>query len=128
LQDRIHFAGFRDDIPALLQASDAFCLPSLSEGLPYALLEAGSYRLPLLVTRVGGMAELLTHKQTAFLAPPADPLALAEGLRWLIDHPQETSVLGQAAFDLIRQRFNPEKMIAQTLAVYEHMAVPERGT
>ena len=80
LKNHIHFAGFRDDIAALLAGSDAFCLPSLSEGLPYALLEAGATRLPILARRVGGMAELLTHHENAYLIPPMDSIALAEGL------------------------------------------------
>jgi glycosyltransferase involved in cell wall biosynthesis len=119
LEERVHFAGFRDDIPALLGASDAFCLPSLSEGLPYALLEACAQRLPLLVTQVGGMAELLTHKRTAYLAPPAKPEALADGLAWLVEHPQAAASMGQAAFDHVRQCFSPEDMVARTLKVYQ---------
>jgi glycosyltransferase involved in cell wall biosynthesis len=118
LHNQVRLAGFRDDIPALLGASDAFCLPSLSEGLPYALLEACAHRLPLLVTKVGGMAELLTHKHTAFLVPPSDPASLAEGLCWLIDHPQEAAAMGQTAFEWLQQHFNPDEMIAKTLAVY----------
>jgi glycosyltransferase involved in cell wall biosynthesis len=118
LQDRIQFTGFRDDIPAFLNAGDAFCLPSLSEGLPYALLEACAHGLPLLVTRVGGMAALLTHCQTAYLAPPSDSSALAEGLRWLMDHPQEAAAMGRAGYNLVRQKFNLDEMIAKTLAVY----------
>ncbi len=118
LRDRIHFTGFRDDIPALLDASDAFCLPSLSEGLPYSLLEACGRRLPLLVTQVGGMATLLTHRQTAYLVPPSNPAALAEGLDWLMDHPKEAGALGQAGYDLVCQKFNLDEMIAKTLAVY----------
>ena len=118
LEHRVHLAGFRDDVPALLCASDAFCLPSLSEGLPYALLEACAHRLPLLVTRVGGMAELLTHQHTAFLVPPLDPEALARGLCWLIDHPRKAAAMGRAAFEEVQQRFSPDEMIAKTLAVY----------
>jgi glycosyltransferase involved in cell wall biosynthesis len=119
LQGRIHFTGFRDDISALLKVSDAFCLPSLSEGLPYALLEACAHRLPLLVTEVGGMAELLTHKHTAFLVPPSDPGALTDGINWLIERPEEGARMGQAAFELVQQRHSLDNMIAKTLAVYQ---------
>lgn len=118
LGNTVHFAGFREDIPALLRTSDAFCLPSLSEGLPYALLEACAQRLPVLVTGVGGMAKLLNHKQTGYLVPSADPAALAAGLCWLIDHPDDAAVLGQAAFRLLQQKFSPVEMIDRTLAVY----------
>jgi glycosyltransferase involved in cell wall biosynthesis len=117
LNDRIHFAGFRDDITALLAGSDAFCLPSLSEGLPYALLEACAAELPVLASRVGGMAEVLTHKETAYLVPPADAGALADGLRWLLNDPQ-AAALGQQARAWAQQNFNQEDMIKHTLAVY----------
>lgn len=119
LHSQTHLAGFRDDIPALLDASDLFCLPSLSEGLPYALLEACAHRLPLLATKVGGMADFLVHKQTAYLTPPADPKALAEGLGWLMDHPREAAAMGQAAFDDVRKRFDLDEMLRKTLAVYQ---------
>ncbi len=118
LGKRVHLTGFRDDIPALLSASDAFCLPSLSEGLPYALLEACGQQLPLLVTAVGGMAEFLIHRQTAYLTPPSNPPALADGLRWLLSHPQQATAMGQAAFDDVRRRFNPVDMLEKTLTVY----------
>jgi glycosyltransferase involved in cell wall biosynthesis len=118
LGKRVHLTGFRDDIPALLSASDAFCLPSLSEGLPYALLEACGQQLPLLVTAVGGMAEFLVHRQTAYLTPPSNPPALADGLRWLLAHPQQATAMGQAAFDDVRRRFNPVDMLEKTLTVY----------
>ncbi len=118
LQNRVHFMGFCDDIPALLRASDAFCLPSLSEALPYAVLEACACRLPLLVTKVGGMAAALTHHQTAYLVPPSDPNALIEGLGWLMDHPQEAAALGQAGYNLVREKYSLDLMIAKTLALY----------
>ncbi len=118
LGNKVHLTGFRDDIPALLSLSNAFCLPSLSEGLPFALLEACGHRLPLLVSQVGGMAEFLTHKHTAYLVPPSEAEALAEGLCWLVDHPEKAAVMEQAAFDYVQQRFNPDEMISKTLAVY----------
>jgi len=118
LEKVVHFAGFRDDISDLLNASDIFCLPSLSEGLPYALLEAAGAKLPMLVSEVGGMAELLTHRENAYLVPPSAVNALADGLAWMIDHPKERVAMGQAAFDLTQEKFSPERMIAETLAVY----------
>lgn len=118
LQEVVHLVGFRNDIPELLARSNLFCLPSLSEGLPYALLEASALKLPFLVSAVGGMAELLTHQETAYLVPPSDPQALAAGLRWIMDHPEETEGLRRAAHEMIQAKFSPTKMINQTLAVY----------
>ncbi len=119
LQETVHLAGFRRDIPAILSTSDVFCLSSLAEGLPYAMLEAVAHERPLLVTAVDGMAELLTHQATAYLIPPANPQALAQGLVWLHDHPAERLRLAAAAYDLIQARFDPARMIRETLAIYQ---------
>ena len=126
LQDRVHFTGFREDVLSLLAASDAFCMPSLSEGLPYALLEAIAYRLPLLVSKVGGMAALLSDKKDALLVPPANSHALASGLAWIVDHREEAARLADAAFELVQQRFNCDEMIAETVAIYRHAVPPAK--
>lgn len=115
----VHFAGFRSDVPALLAESDILCLPSLSEGLPYAVLEAAAHGLPMVVSAVGGMAEFLVHGETARLVPPGDAAALARELRWLAEHCDERAALGRAARDLVRRRFDPDRMVAGTLAVYD---------
>lgn len=118
LGEMIHLAGFRRDVQAILSASDVFCLSSLAEGLPYAMLEAVAHRLPLLVTAVDGLQERLDHLKTAYLVPPAEPQALAEGMCWLVDHPEMAGVLGQAAYDMVRVRFSPDRMVRETLAIY----------
>jgi glycosyltransferase involved in cell wall biosynthesis len=118
LGDRVRFTGFRDDVDALLGAGDVFCLPSLSEGLPYAVLEACAHRLPLLVTSVGELATLFENGKTALVVPPADVDALARGLEWLMDNEAEAAELGQAASELAGARFGADRMIAETLEAY----------
>jgi glycosyltransferase involved in cell wall biosynthesis len=118
LQDIIHFAGFREDVNTLLQASDIFAIPSLSEGLPYALLEAAAQKVPILASAVGGMAQLLRHKETAYLVPPSNAPALAEGLRWMLDNLQPRQAMAEAAYQHVKQAYSIETMLEQTLAVY----------
>ncbi|MBN2471651.1 MAG: glycosyltransferase [Anaerolineae bacterium] len=122
IEDRVHFTGFVQDIPAVLRGIDALCLSSLSEALPYVLLEAASYARPMIVTRVGGMATLLTDREDAVVVPPRDAPALAEGIRWLATHPQEASQIGLAAYALVQRQFSVERMIEQVLAVYDRAA------
>lgn len=118
LADFIHFAGFQEDVPLFLRGGDAFCLSSLAEGLPYALLEAAAHRLPLLVTRVDGMAELLTDGENGLLVPAGNPQALSDGLCWLVEHPKEAQQLGIHGHELVRSRFDPARMMAETLSIY----------
>jgi len=118
LQDIVHFTGFRDDISVLLSGSDAFCLPSLSEGLPYAVLEACGHRLPLLLSEVGGLAETFEHRKTAFLVPPGDVSALQNGICWLMDYPIDAAALGEAAFQVVTQNASTREMHKKTLELY----------
>ncbi len=120
---RVHFSGFVEDIPAVLRAVDAVCLPSLSEALPYVVLEAASYARPLVVTRVGGMATLLKDGETARLVPPQNPVALADALHWLATHPAECRTLGLAAYALVREKFSVETMIEGVLGVYDRAVI-----
>lgn len=119
IQERVHFAGFQTDIPGLLQGVDAVCLASLSEALPYVVLEAASYARPLLVTRVGGMATLLTNHEDAVVVDPASPQALAEGIRWMIANPDQRQQIGRAAYKLVQDSFSVDAMMAQILDVYD---------
>lgn len=120
LARRVHFAGFRTDVPALLRECDIFCLPSLTEGLPFAVLEAAQLAIPLLLTRVGELPDAFRHGETARFAPPGDPRALAQELSWFLSHTREAAQLGRNAKRLVETRFAPEQMIAQTLEIYDH--------
>ena len=119
LGDAVRFTGFRDDVGTLLSGLDAFCLPSHSEGLPFALLEACAHRLPLLVTGVGGMAALLQDGETAHVVPPRDPGALARRLRAMLDRPDEAAEMATRAHELVRDRYSLDAMVAATTGIYQ---------
>ena len=71
-----------------LDESDLFVLPSLTEGMPRAALEAMARGLPCVCSSVGGLVELLDEKQ---LVPPRDADALAERIAWMAGHPEEVN-------------------------------------
>lgn len=118
LEKYVHFTGFQKEVKKFLCIGDVFCMPSLSEGLPYALLEACVYRLPFLVTKVGDMAKLLLDGRTAVIVPPADSKALSKGLVWLYDHPEERVRLGNVAYEYLSKELSLDQMISKTLAAY----------
>ncbi|HEU4642464.1 MAG TPA: glycosyltransferase [Gemmatimonadaceae bacterium] len=97
IADRVHLLGFRSDVPDILAAADAFVMPSLSEGLPLALVEAMSMALPILASDVGGIPEVVARGEEALLSPPGDADALAAALRDLLSHPERRAALGAAA-------------------------------
>lgn len=84
LEDRVHFLGHRAGVPAFLRQMDLFILPSLSEGLPMALLEAMAAGVPVLSTTVGGIPGILDYGQAGKLVSPGDAPALAAAMLELI--------------------------------------------
>jgi glycosyltransferase involved in cell wall biosynthesis len=117
LDARVHILGFRDDIPDILAAGDIFAMPSLSEGLPLALVEAMSFGLPVVVSRVGGIPEVVSENVEALLVTPSDALALSVALRSLLDDAQLRARLGDAG----RTRARRDYAIATMADRYERL-------
>lgn len=124
LSERVRFTGFRDDIPNILQAVDALCMASLSEAMPFVVLEAAAYARPLIVTRVGGLIGLLRDESTALMVPAQNPQALADAIRRLASDPHLAHQLGQNAYQMVKTSFSTDTMIQQVLAVYSRTLNP----
>ena len=109
----VHFLGMRQDVPRLLSVLDAFVLPSLSEGLSLALLEAMACGKPVVATRVGGNPELIDHGRTGFLVQPEDAKDLAAYLVKLLSDPKMMQQFGRQAAERVGQHFSVGQMVDQ---------------
>ncbi|MBF0488120.1 MAG: glycosyltransferase family 4 protein [Nitrospirae bacterium] len=118
ISHEVTLVGFRTDVEALLPMADVFCMPSLSEGLPYALLEACACKLPIVASEVGGIAHLLKNGETAILVPPSNVPELVEGIRYVMDNPRESKAMGEAGYALVKNEFSIETMRDLMLGVY----------
>jgi glycosyltransferase involved in cell wall biosynthesis len=97
LDGTIVFAGRREDVPRLLRAFDLFVLPSIHEGLSIALLEAMAAGKPVVVTRVGGMPEVVEDGVEGLIVPPANPEALSRAILTLLRDADLRAQCGDAA-------------------------------
>jgi glycosyltransferase involved in cell wall biosynthesis len=98
-----------------------FVLPSLSEGLPVALLEAMAWGRPIVATRVGGVPDVVVDGVEARIVPPGDPQSLAVAIQALMRDPEERWRLGKAA----RQRalsLNEEEVCGRLDTLYRELA------
>lgn len=111
LNSRVIFLGQREDVPELLKIMDVFALPSLSEGLSKAILEAMAAGLPVVATNVGGNPELVIENQTGFLVPSGDPQGLANAIIYLLKNHEQAKRMGMSGQEMVRQHFSLEKMI-----------------
>ena len=119
LAERVHLLGLRDDIPTLLRAADVFVQPSLSEGLPLAVLEAMAAELPVVASDVGGVSEAVLPDETGLLTPAASPDALAEALDRLLKDPALAQRFARAGFERAREHFSVERMARLYVDLYD---------
>ncbi|MGO9875628.1 MAG: glycosyltransferase [Acidimicrobiia bacterium] len=120
LGDRFQFLGFRPDAVAVMSAFDVFCLPSRHEGLPVALMEALALGLPVVATRVGGVAELVTDGDDAVLVPTRQPAVLAEALTALAGDPLRRAAMTKAA-SARSETFDAPRAVQAVEAVYREI-------
>lgn len=107
LASRVIFYGHVSDKTVLAQfyqRANVFVLPSLVEGFGIVLLEAMSYGLPIVATRVGAIPELVQDGINGLLVPPADPAALAAAIRRVLDSPTLQEQYGRAGYNYIADR------------------------
>lgn len=108
LEDYVHVVGYIDDTVGLLSALDIFVMPSLSEGLPLALLEAAANGRPIVASRVGGIPEIINHQVNGVLVSPTDVNALADALVELCD-PVKCLHLGTNVYKTVKKNWSIQK-------------------
>jgi glycosyltransferase involved in cell wall biosynthesis/protein-tyrosine-phosphatase len=103
------FLGPRADVHDLTSAMDIFVLPSLSEGMPMAILEAMALGTAVIATAVGGVPEVVQHRVTGLLVPPGDARAMADACLELARDREWATRLGAEAKRLVEEEFSHEQ-------------------
>jgi len=103
-----------------MHASHVFLLPSLAEATPTVLLEAQATGLPILATDVGGVRDIVAS-QAGFLVPPADPDALGDHLRVMVDHPERWPDMGRAGRRFVEKRHDIADLNVRLAALFERL-------
>ncbi|MCS3658239.1 glycosyltransferase family 4 protein [Salinibacter ruber] len=122
LSDRVHFLGWRDDVPSLLAKSDALVLSSHREGVPHVVREAMFAEVPVIATAVGGVPEAVRDGETGFLVPPDGVDQLGECIDYLLSHPEEQEQMGKRGFQLAQQRFSREAWLSEYREVLSNLS------
>lgn len=116
--ERVHFAGERDDVPALLARSSLFVLSSWSEGFPISVLEAMAAGLPVIASDVGGVHEQVDHDVTGLLVPRGDAAALAAAIERLVRDPELRVRMGEAGHARAKRLFDLPSFRGAHLELY----------
>jgi len=114
LESCFQFLGFRTDSQILLKDFDLFVLPSLSEGLSSAIMEAMASALPVIGSEVGGIPELVKNGYNGLLIPPADPEKLARAIQHLVENPKILKQMGTRGRKRMEEEFTLDRKIIET--------------
>jgi glycosyltransferase involved in cell wall biosynthesis len=117
-RQRLHFTGFRQDIPLIMRGLDIVVLASDAEPCGRVLFEAMASGTAIVATNAGGTPEIVRHDREGLLVPPRDPAALAGAIEALISDPARRTRLGEAGVARVRAEFTAERYVARTMEVY----------
>ena len=123
LEKHVFLAGFRPDVLAVHKAFDIFVMSSVTEGLGTSLLDAMACGKPIVATRVGGIPEVVVDGETGFLVAPRDHEAMARAIVTLLQDEPLRRRMGAAGLARARSRFSSERMVQDTLRVYQRVAM-----
>ena len=123
---RLRLLGRREDVPSLLAGANVLAMPSRFEGLPIAALEAMSLGKPVVGTRVCGLTEAVVDGSTGRLVPEGDARSLARALDEVLSSRQLAARFGEAGRRRQREQFGADRMVAETIGVYEEVLAESR--
>jgi glycosyltransferase involved in cell wall biosynthesis len=122
LSDHVTFAGYRDDVEAIIAASELLVMPSLREGFGDPIIEAMALQRPVIASRVGGMMEIVRDGQTGLLVPPGDPGTLALAIINLLTDPQARERMGLWGRRVALREFSVERLANALARLYNELA------
>lgn len=112
LKDRVHWLGFRQDVPLIMSACTVVVHAS-SQPEPFGMvgIEGQLSRRPVIATAAGGMVEMFDDGQTGLLIPPGDVQALANAIQFLLDHPEKAEEMGERGRLKAVNEFSPSQFL-----------------
>jgi glycosyltransferase involved in cell wall biosynthesis len=117
---KVHHLGALDSISVCLayNAADVFVAPSLEDNLPLTVLEALSCRTPVVAFDIGGVLDILAHRDNSYLAKSFDTADLAAGLAWMLEDKARREALGMAGRRLVEERFQVDYLAGRYVELY----------
>lgn len=125
--DRVRFLGYVSDIPSLLASADCFVMPSKTEGMPMALIEAMAASKAIVASSVGGIPSMVRHRKEALLFPSGDLEALVTEISKFLGDAAERRRFGDAARIRYVEQFTASAMANAYRNLYDAQSVRARA-
>lgn len=124
-RERIVLAGFRRDVPQVLAELDVSVLATrVPEGVPQAILQSHAARVPVAATAVPGIGQVAQEGETAFIAPPSDPAALAGAIHRALTNPDQALAQAKKGHEMVIALYSLDAMLNRMAGLYRELARP----
>lgn len=121
VQQRVHFLGYRTDVPALYGKAAVSVLCSSAEGLSNAIIESMAASVPVVATNVGGSPELVRDGERGLIVPPFTPASLALAIERLLGDRERARAMGAAARTWVERNLTLETMVTAHADLYRRL-------
>jgi glycosyltransferase involved in cell wall biosynthesis len=128
IEKSVIFLGRRSDLASIYASLDVFVLPSLSEGMPLAVMEAMAAKRPVVATRVGAIPKMVKDQQTGLLVDAGDSIGLQTAISLLLNRPDLCRTLGQNGHEVAKALFSSDSMAKNYLGIYRRVISPPSHT
>ncbi|MDE1988696.1 MAG: glycosyltransferase family 4 protein [Patescibacteria group bacterium] len=118
LENSVFLIGNVENASSYLKAFDIFTLTSITEALPYAILEAGKAEVPIIASNVGGISEIINDMKSGILLQPRKPKEISDAIAYLIGHTEKKEDFSSLLKEKIDTEFSLAKMIDKTADLY----------
>lgn len=119
IENKVHFIGFLENVWPFYRSLDCKILPSIFEGIPQVLIEAMYARCPVIGSRTGGIADIITHNETGLLISVGQSDELCEMVLKTINNPEQTMARVQTAEQKMKRCHTIDTMGQKTIRVYQ---------
>lgn len=121
LTSRVHLTGPINGAGKLITAFDVFVLPSITEALPYVILEAGLAKVAVIASEVGGISEIIHDENSGILIEPRRPTEISNAVNFVLENPEKARDYATNLHNHITAEFSLQKMIDSTVNLYDKM-------
>ncbi|MFC1738963.1 glycosyltransferase family 4 protein [Planctomycetota bacterium] len=106
----------------VFRQASVFCLPSYGEGVPMAMLEAIAYQVPVVVTPVGGIPDVVSDRYNGLFVKPGKDVEIAQAIIDILTNHKLRIALAENAYQTVRQKFSPDIVSKQVGSLYEKLS------
>ena len=121
ISDNIIFTGYKTKVREYLSTFHVFVLPSLREGLSYAILEAMAIKCPVITTNIFGNKQLIVNGNSGLLVEPRNSKALVDAVMYLYNNPRQSLRIGLNAHRCIKTSYSAKNMVKRIEQVYSDL-------